>query len=124
MRRAIPGDDRRRARPVEIDDAADGERPRSGSQSGPGPDPNPFLDELRTTWERRDENQGELRLVAWVPGRSGGQVIEPAVDRHRGFTAVLVHLQQRPAAQPGRPAVQHRLAGRRSRPLEARVQRS
>ena len=37
-------------------------------RAGPGPDPNPFLDELRTTWEPREENQGELRLVAWVAG--------------------------------------------------------
>ena len=33
---------------------------------------------------------------AWSPGwpgTTGGQVIEPAVDRHRGFTAVVVHLR-------------------------------
>ena len=52
------------------------------------------MKELRTTWETREENKGELRLVAWVAGTTGGQVIEPAVDRQRGFTAVMVHLQR------------------------------
>jgi hypothetical protein len=58
-----------------------------------GPDPNPFLEELRAAWEPRAENQGELRLVAWVSAPMGGQVIEPAIDRRRGFTAVLIHLR-------------------------------
>ena len=35
-------------------------------EAGPGPDPNTFLRAVRTTWERRDENLGEIRLVAWV----------------------------------------------------------
>jgi hypothetical protein len=58
-----------------------------------GPDPNPFLEALRASWEPRAENQGELRLVAWVAAPFGGQVIEPVIDRIRGFTAVLVHLR-------------------------------
>jgi len=61
--------------------------------SGPGLDPNPFLAALRTSWEPRAENQGELRLVAWVAGPIGGQVIKPAIDRRRGFTAVVVHVR-------------------------------
>ena len=77
---------------VEIDGPAE-EKPPERVAAGPGPDANPFLAELRTNWEPREENQGELRLVAWVAGTTGGQVIEPAVDRHRGFTAVLVHLR-------------------------------
>ena len=77
---------------VEIDGTAV-EKPPELVAAGPGPDANPFLAELRTNWEPREENQGELRLVAWVAGTTGGQVIEPAVDRYRGFTAVLVHLR-------------------------------
>ena len=77
---------------VEIDGTAE-EKPPESVAAGPGPDANPYLAELRTNRELREENQGELRLVAWVAGTTGGQVIEPAVDRHRGFTAVLVHLR-------------------------------
>ena len=67
---------------------------------GSGPDPNLILQALRTTWERRDENAGEIRLVAWVPQAMGGQVIDPPVDRRRGFTAVLVHLRCGPPPNP------------------------
>jgi hypothetical protein len=66
-----------------------------------GPDPNTILQVLRTTFERRDENAGEIRLVAWVPRSMGGQVIDPPVDRQRGFTAVLVHLRCGPPPNPG-----------------------
>jgi hypothetical protein len=69
-------------------------------ESSPGPDPNTILDALRTTWERRDENAGEIRLVAWVPRTMDGQVIDPPVDRQRGFTAVLVHLRYGPPPNP------------------------
>jgi len=59
-----------------------------------GPDPAPLLAELRQTREAaRPENDGELRLVAWTPGPVGGQSFEPALDRHRGLTAVVVHLR-------------------------------
>jgi hypothetical protein len=57
-----------------------------------GPDPAPFLAELRKPWEARSENDGELRLVAWTPRPVAGQSFEPALDRHRGLTAILVHL--------------------------------
>ena len=62
--------------------------------------------ELRTTWERRDENPGEIRLVAWVPRTMPGQVIEPPLDRQRGFTAVLVHLRSGPPPSPDGRALQ------------------
>jgi hypothetical protein len=58
-----------------------------------GPDPAPFLEQLRKSWEDRPENQGELRLVAWIPRPAEGQTFEPALDRHRGMTAVVVHLR-------------------------------
>ncbi len=73
----------------------------------PGPDPNPVLKDLRKAWERAAENQGELRLVAWTANPTGGQVIEPAVDRWRGFTAVVVHLRRQltqPRGQDLQPA--------------------
>ncbi len=66
----------------------------------PGPDPNTFLAAVRTSWERRDENSGEIRLVAWVPRTMPGQVIDPPPDRQRGFTAVLVHLRSGPPPSP------------------------
>jgi hypothetical protein len=72
-------------------------------ESPAGPDPNPILLALRTTWERRDENAGEVRLVAWVPRAMPGQVIDPPVDRQRGFTAVIVHLRSGPPPNPGGP---------------------
>jgi hypothetical protein len=59
----------------------------------PGPDPFSFLSMLKHEYEGRSENQGELRLVAWVPETVAGQVIDPPVDRRRGFTAVVVHLR-------------------------------
>ncbi len=59
----------------------------------PGPDPAAFLTMLKQEYEDRSENQGELRLVAWVGDTVAGQVIEPPVDRRRGFTAVVVHLR-------------------------------
>ncbi len=94
---------------VEIDGPAE-EKPPESVAAGPGPDANPYLAELRTNREPREENQGELRLVAWVAGATGGQVIEPAVDRHRGFTAVLVHLRSgSPPSPDGRRY--NRLAG-------------
>jgi hypothetical protein len=58
-----------------------------------GPDPRAILEELRRSWERRPENLGELRLVAWVPRPQAGQSFDPGLDRHRGMTAVLVHLR-------------------------------
>jgi len=69
-------------------------------EAGPGPDVETFLRAVRTTWERRDENHGEIRLVAWVPRTMPGQVIDPPPDRRRGFTAVLVHLRSGPPPSP------------------------
>ncbi len=74
--------------------------PLARVDSGPGPDANPFLEALRSTWDDREENHGELRLVAWARDTMPGQVIEPPVDRKRGFTAVLVHLRSGPPPSP------------------------
>jgi hypothetical protein len=62
-----------------------------------------FLRQFRAAYEDRPENAGEIRLVAWVQGPLAGQKIEPAVDRHRGFTAVVVHLKNGPSPAPDGP---------------------
>ncbi len=77
---------------VTLDGATNAEQPED-VQAGPGPDPNRILSELRMNWESRPEEQGELRLVAWAADPIGGQVIQPAIDRRRGFTAILVHVR-------------------------------
>ncbi len=76
-----------------------------------GPDPAPLLAELRRNWEDRPENSGELRLVAWTPRPIGGQTFEPALDRHRGMTAVLVHLRYGSPPSPDGPRYNVRAAG-------------
>lgn len=65
--------------------------------------PQRFLREFRQLYEDRPENQGELRLVAWSPTPMPGQRIEPAVDRHRGFTAFVIHLRNGPPPAPDGP---------------------
>ncbi len=84
---------------VEIETGAPRERP-GRVDAGPGPDANLFLEALRSSWEDREEDKGELRLVAWVKDTLPGQSIEPAIDRKRGFTAVLVHLRSGPPPSP------------------------
>ena len=68
-------------------------RPTTGTTRVKPFDHERFLEEFRHDYEDRPENQGETRLVAWIPNPIAGQQIEPAVDRHRGFTAVVVHLK-------------------------------
>jgi hypothetical protein len=75
-----------------------------------GPDPAPLLAELRRNWEDRPENSGELRLVAWIPQPIGGQTFEPTLDRHRGMTAVLVHLLYGNPPSPEGPRYNFRAA--------------
>ena len=65
--------------------------------------PAPFLEEFRSYAEDRVEDQGEIRLVAWVPRVVPGEQIEPKVDRHRGFTAVVEHLRNGPPPAPDGP---------------------
>jgi hypothetical protein len=84
---------------VEIGAAGAAESPQK-IDAGSGPDFDTFLRAVRTTWERRDENAGEIRLVAWVARTMPGQVIEPPPDRLRGSTAVLVHLRNGPPPSP------------------------
>ncbi|WP_422931061.1 hypothetical protein [Singulisphaera sp. PoT] len=79
----------------------------------PGPEKDPFeklqpnpksvIEALREYYEDRPENTGELRLVAWCTTTWGGQKIEPAVDRQRGVSVVLVHLKNGPPPAPDGP---------------------
>jgi hypothetical protein len=68
-----------------------------------GLDPGPFLKELRTYVEDRPEDRGEIRLVGWTPHPQGGLKLAPAVDRHRGFSVVVVHLRIGPPPAPDGP---------------------
>jgi hypothetical protein len=69
-----------------------------------GPDPNPFLREFRAYMEDRPENRGEVRLVGWSPHPHNGLKLTPAVDRHRGFGVVVVHLKNGPPPAPDGPS--------------------
>src|SRR5262249_31821509 len=99
--------------------SAELKEPPAPVEFGPGPNPNPFLEELRSASEPRAENQGELRLVAWIPPPIGGQVIAPAIDRRRGFTAVLVHV--RIGSPPSPDGRRYNILAARSAAEEARL---
>ena len=60
-------------------------------------DPRPFLDLIRErSVATRPEEVGELRLIAWAEKTLSGQAVDPPVDRLRGFTLVVAHLQASP----------------------------
>lgn len=65
--------------------------------------PGPFLKAFQGYSENRLENQGEIRLVAWTSKVMAGEKFEPNIDRHRGFTTVVVHLENGPAPAPSGP---------------------
>jgi hypothetical protein len=69
-----------------------------------GLDPSPFLREFRAYMEGRPEDLGEIRLVGWSPGPHKGMKLAPAVDRHRGFGVVVVHLKTGPPPAPDGPS--------------------
>ena len=67
-------------------------------------EPGPFLNLLRkASVATRLEEVGELRLIAWADKPLAGQAIDPPVDRQRGFTLVVAHLQPAPLLGPGLP---------------------
>jgi hypothetical protein len=72
---------------------------------GPGQlDPGPFLKLLlERSIAQRDDEVGELRLIARAGKPMPGQEIEPVVDRHRGFTLVVAHLEPAPLPDPASP---------------------
>ena len=81
--------------------------PKNPAGSGPL-EPGPFLDLLLSrsvarSVASRPEEVGELRLIARADKPIGGQEIEPAVDRHRGFTLLVAHLQPAPLLGPDAP---------------------
>jgi hypothetical protein len=70
-----------------------------------GFDPAPLCREFRaySYGLDRPENRGELRLVAWTPTPQGGLKLDPVVDRHRGYSVVVVHLRSGPAPDADAP---------------------
>ena len=81
-----------------------GPAPRVRPTVTPGAlDPERVLRHVRSYFEDRPENAGEIRLVAWAESPVAGQRIEPPVDRHRGYTIVVVHLKNGPPPPPNGP---------------------
>jgi hypothetical protein len=75
-------------------------------ESSDGPDwakLDDFLEPLCSYNWGKPEDEGELRLVAWIEGSMPGQELTPGVDRHRGFTLVVVHLEYGPPPSPDLP---------------------
>jgi hypothetical protein len=67
-------------------------------------DPGAFLQLLlKRSVTTRPEEVGELRLIAWANKPMAGQAIDPPVDRQRGFTLVVAHLQPSPLLSPDSP---------------------
>ncbi|MDX2035780.1 MAG: hypothetical protein SFX72_03955 [Isosphaeraceae bacterium] len=82
--------------------------------------PADFLETLvRSSTAARPEDEGELRLIAWTDRILPGQVIEPPVDRHRGFTLVVAHLRGGDLPDPDSPDYDAR--GDRSERLPERI---
>jgi hypothetical protein len=88
---------------IDLKDRGNAATPELSTEDYEGPAPGAIHEELRRAWEKRPENLGELRLVAWVARPVGGQAFEPALDRHRGMTAVLVHLRYGNPPAPDAP---------------------
>ena len=89
-----------------------GEVDLAGTKGKPNTlDPGPFLGLLlRASVAEQNEEVGEIRLVGRIDQLMPGQTIDPPVDRHRGFTLVVAHLQ--PPALPDPAATRYTSAGR------------
>jgi hypothetical protein len=92
----------------------------SSEKLNPQPFLNLILDRSVTT---RPEEVGELRLIAWADKPVAGQVIEPAVDRHRGFTLVVAHLEASPILSPDAARYDARAAGGDTIPDAEKIQK-
>ena len=67
-------------------------------------DPGLFMDLLlKRAVATKPEEVGELRLIGWSGKPMSGQVIDPPVDRLRGFTLVVAHLRPAPLPDPASP---------------------
>lgn len=95
-----------------------------GTEGYDGPDPRTLLERLRQATEKRPENRGELRIVAWVPRPASGQAFEPALDRHRGMTAILVHLRYGSPPSPDTPRYNLLASPEAKQPIETPEDRS
>ena len=73
--------------------------PRIAGQLDPG-GPSSILLRERSVANEKPEEAGELRLIAWAEKTMAGQTIDPPVDRQRGFTLVVAHLQPSPLLDP------------------------
>ena len=80
-----------------------GDKSAGGAVEGSWLDVEPFLKRLQSYRSDDPAMAGEVRLVAWAEGPHPGQNLEPAVDRHRGFRLVLVHLKYGPPPSPFLP---------------------
>ncbi|MDR3633841.1 MAG: hypothetical protein P4L84_08390 [Isosphaeraceae bacterium] len=98
--------------------------PKSGSSEATASkaiDPKPVLEALTEHFEKLPESSGEIRLVAWMARPLGGHKLEPAVDRHRGFTAVVVHLRNGPPPSPDGAAYNSLAGGDTVETIERRI---
>ena len=84
-------------------------------------DPGPFQDLLlRSSVTEPNEEPGEIRLVARIDKLMPGQTIDPPVDRHRGFTLVVAHLQPPALANPAGPRYTSAVKGGEKPPPDPR----
>ena len=78
--------------------------PRASLSDSSELSPGLFMDLLlKRAIASRPEDVGELRLIAWTSKLLPGQTIEPPVNRQRGFTLVVAHLQASPLLDPASP---------------------
>ena len=86
-------------------------------------DPGPFENLLlRSSLADRTEELGEIRLVGRVDQIMPGQTIDPPVDRHRGFTLVVAHLQAPTLPDPSSPRYNTAVIGGEPVPPDPRNQ--
>ena len=84
-------------------------------------DPGPFVELLgRACVAEPHEAPGEIRLVGRVDKIMPGQAIDPPVDRHRGFTLVVAHLQPPALPDPAAPRYNAAVKGGEKPPPDPR----
>ncbi len=85
-------------------------------------DPGPFENLLlRTSVSDRPEDLGEVRLIGRVDKLMPGQTIDPPVDRHRGFTLLVAHLEAAPLPKPDSSRYTSAVVGGESIPPDPRT---